>query len=110
MIWRDIPNHSGYQVSDSYGVRSLDRTIEGRRGIVKGRDLATWLRSGRRVTKLSGIVYRVDALVESAFGGRVPRCSKGHSMAGALRWGTKNRRCADCAAGKPRVLELPEII
>jgi hypothetical protein len=117
--WADILDSPGYQVSDSYRVRSLDRTIEGRRGMVKGRELSTWIRSGRRMVELGrGNTVYVDDLVRDAFGAdsklqnaaKVETCSKGHDMSSASTWGRKNRVCADCAAGKPRVLELPEVL
>lgn len=37
-------------------------------------------------------------------------CSKGHDISEAVSWGTGNRMCQDCEAGKPRIRELPEWI
>lgn len=113
MIWADIPGESGYQLSDSGFARSLDRTIEGRRGTVKGRVLSIWLHHGRRVTKLSGRRVYVDDLIAATFGTNPQRgmtCSKGHSLVSAGTWGARNRVCADCAAGVPRRLELPDLL
>lgn len=114
MMWVNIPGRAGYQVSDSFGVRSLDRTIEGRRGIVKGRELSTWIRSGRLAVRLgAGQIFYVDDLMAAAFGASTrsgAKCSRGHSLVSALTWGSGNRQCAACVAGVPRVRQLPEII
>ncbi len=40
--WRDVPEHSGYQISNLGRFKSLDRAITGRHGIVKGKIIRSY--------------------------------------------------------------------
>ena len=80
-LWKDIPGWEGYyQVSDTGGVRSIDRIAQGRHGAhqYKGRTLKqTPATKGYLTVKLSrsGIPqrgYQVHRLVLSAFVGECP--------------------------------------
>jgi len=81
--WRDIPDHDGYQASDLGRIRSLDRLVECRNGVVKpfkGRILAPQNQTSGYFGMVLGrgrprLVHR---LVMLAF---VGPCPSGHEVA-----------------------------
>lgn len=72
-IWKSIPGHSGYEVSDEGNVRSVDRVVKGRR--YRGKILSPCLSNrGKLVVTLGRRCTRpVHLLVMLAFVGPLPR-------------------------------------
>ena len=112
MEWRDIENYKGfYQVSDEGCVRSLDRTIVTREGVLRplrGRVMKIHLlyRGHRGICfHRDGISKRmlVHRLVLTAFVGPCPdgmECrhldgNPGNNHLENLKWGTRLENCAD---------------
>lgn len=134
-IWADIPGFPGYQASDLGEIRNRHgrvlkdrRAINGARRINVGkftRMVHALVASAFLGSKPDGFFVKhrnrnkQDNRLSNLYYGRLREphslvgvtCSRGHSMAGASTWGSgKHRMCVDCAAGKPRVLELPEVL
>lgn len=134
-MWADIPGFTGYQASESGDIRNKHgrvmqdrRAINGARRINLGKatrmvhalvasaflthrpvdSVIRWRNGDKRDNRLANLYYGGRGRESAEPVGA--RCSKGHSLASAGHWGTKNRLCAECAAGKPRIIELPERI
>lgn len=108
MEWKDISGYEGfYQVSETGLVKSLDRRVGGRPGVIKGKILKPCVRDGyHRVTlQKNGVLIKVfvHRLVATAFIGECPEScecchndgNRSNNHASNLRWDTRSANQLD---------------
>lgn len=135
-MWSDIPGYKPYQGCESGEIRNKHgRVMKDRRAINGARRInlgphtrmvhniialtflgpkpkgfvVKWRNRNRRDNRVSNLYYDLPGRDERSPVGLT--CSRGHSLVSARTWGSGNNRiCGDCAAGKRRIIELPEVL